>query len=218
MPPTEPTLPTMPFECIAADYFHLGGYYYLVIADRLSGWIEIKQIKASSFTTGAAGLCAALRSLFCVFGVPAEISSDSGPELKAYETNCFLARWGIKHRVSSAYHAQSNGRAELAVKAAKRLLRENTGADGSLNTDKMVRALLIKRNTPEPGCKLSPAEVVFGRKLKDILPYGGLQAGPPIHENKDIDKLWRENWDLREQALKQRYIKSIEKLDKDPDP
>ena len=214
MPPTEPTIPTMPFECIAADYFHLAGNYYLAIADRLSGWIEIQQIRSSSFTTGAAGLCAALRSLFCVFGVPAEISSDSGPEFKSYETKCFLERWGVKHRISSAYFAQSNGRAELGVKASKRLLRENIDPDGSLNTDKMVKALLIKRNTPEPGCRLSPAEVVFGRKLKDTLPYGGLQAGPAIYENKDIDKLWRNNWDLREQALKQRYMRSVEKLDK----
>ena len=94
----------------------------------------------------------------------------------------------IRHRKSSAYHAQSNGRAELAVKAAKRLLRYNTGSDGSLDTDRMVKALLIKRNTPDPGCKLSPAEVVFGRKLKDTLPYGGLQSGPAIYENNDIDR------------------------------
>ena len=76
----------------------------------------------------------------------------------------------------------------------------------------MVRALLIKRNTPDPGCKLSAAEVVFGRKLKDILPTGGLQAGPMVHNNKDIDELWRIKWDLKERALKQSYLKSVEKL------
>ena len=37
MPPVEPCLPTIPFECIAADYFHLAGHYYLVVVDRLSG-------------------------------------------------------------------------------------------------------------------------------------------------------------------------------------
>ena len=78
----------------------------------------------------------------------------------------------------------------------------------------MVKALLIKRNTPDPGCKLSPAEVVFGRKLKDTLPYGGLQSGPTVYENKDIDRMWRDTWKLKEQALKQRYIKSVEKLEK----
>ena len=125
----------------------------------------------------------------------------------------FLRKWGIKHRMSSAYFAASNGRAELAVKAKKRLLMENTGADGSLNTDKMVRALLMKRNTPDPDCKLSPAEVVFGRKLRDTLPYKGLQQGPMIFKNKDIAQKWRETWDLKEQALKHRYLKNLERLD-----
>ena len=213
MPPIEPIIPNTPFECLAADYFHFAGKYYLVIADRLSGWTEVKEIKASAFTNGAAGLCAALRSLFCVFGVPAEISSDSGPEFKSHETKSFLERWGIRHRVSSSYHAESNGRAELAVKATKRLLRENTGPEGSLNTDAMVKALLVKRNTPDPDCKLSPAEVVFGRKLRDTLPCKGLQNGPMVYQNQDIAKKWRDTWDLKEQALKHRYLKSLERLD-----
>ena len=213
MPPIEPIIPNTPFECLAADYFHYAGKYYLVIADRLSGWTEIKEIRASAFTNGAAGLCAALRSLFCVFGVPAEISSDSGPEFKSHETKLFLEKWGIRHRVSSSYFAESNGRAELAVKATKRLLRENTGPDGSLNTDAMVKALLMKRNTPDPDCKLSPAEVVFGRTLRDTLPCLGLQNGPMVFQNKEIDQKWRETWDLKEQALKHRYLKNLEKLE-----
>ena len=102
MPPIEPYILTTPFECIAADYFHFGGKYYLVVVDRLSGWIEIVMVKQDSYVSGAAGLCAALRKLFCTFGVPSEISSDNGPEFKAYETKCFLERWGVRHRTSSS--------------------------------------------------------------------------------------------------------------------
>ena len=65
---------------------------------------------------------------------------------------------------------ESNGRAEVAVKSAKRALRDNVDIDGTLNTDKMVKALLAIRNTPHPGCKKSPAEIVFNRKLLGILP------------------------------------------------
>ena len=54
----------------------------------------------------------------------------------------------MKWRVSSAYNPQSNGRAELAVKTAKRLLRENISLSGDLNTDSTARALLQYRNTP----------------------------------------------------------------------
>jgi len=55
--------------------------------------------------------------IFVTFGVPVEISSDSGPKFSAKVTKDFLKRWGIHHRMSSAYHPMSNGRAELAVKA-----------------------------------------------------------------------------------------------------
>ena len=44
LPPIKPHIPTTPFEAIVADYFDYGGYHYLVVADRLSGWIEIQQI------------------------------------------------------------------------------------------------------------------------------------------------------------------------------
>ena len=140
------------------------------MGDRLSGWTEVLRVKDDLATAGAKGLCEALRKMFAHFGVPEELSSDGGPEFAARETTDFLNRWGVKHRLSSAYFPQSNGRAEVAVKVTKRLLEDNIGEDGSLNNDKMVRALLQQRNTPDRDCKLSPAEVLFGRDLRDAMP------------------------------------------------
>ena len=42
--------------------------------------------------------------------------------------------------------------------------------DGSIDTDKFVRAMLTKRNTPDSYSRLSPAKIVLGRKLSDALP------------------------------------------------
>ena len=64
----------------------------------------------------------AFRRVFSTFGVPEEISTDGGPEFAAQEFKDFLVRWGVHHRMSSAYFAQSNGRAEVAVKTMKRLV------------------------------------------------------------------------------------------------
>ena len=108
------------------------------------------------------------------FGVPKELSSDGGPEFTAKETQEFLNGWGVKHRRSAAYFPQSNGRAEVAVKSAKRALRGKVDVDGTLNTDKMVKALLAIRNTPHPGCKKSPAEMVFNRKLPSCMEFSPL--------------------------------------------
>ena len=159
LPPIEPWISSTPFEAIACDYFLLRGWYYFVAADRLTGWTEQSRIKSGTKGAGSAALCSALRTISATFGVPVEISSDGGPEFTAKATENFLERWGVRHRISSAYLPSSNGRAELAVNATKRLLMENVGPDGNLNNDKMIRALLTQRNTPDPGCKLSPAQI-----------------------------------------------------------
>ena len=64
----------------------------------------------------------------------------------------------------------SNQRAELGVKIAKRLIRENTDQSGSLDSDSFARSLLNYRNTPCRDTKLSPAEIIYGRPIKDHLP------------------------------------------------
>ena len=120
-PPIEPWIPSTPFKAIACDYFHFRGWYYFVAADQLSGWTEQSRIKSGTDKAGSKGLCKALRNLFSTFGVPVEISSDEGPELIAKETEKFLRRWEVRHRISSAHFPSSNGRAELAMKCTKRL-------------------------------------------------------------------------------------------------
>jgi hypothetical protein len=84
-----------------------------------------------------------------MFSVPEGMSTDGGPEFKSSELDSFLTTWVVCHRLSSAYNPQSNSHAEVAVKSAKRLLRQNTGPGGTLDTDKMLRGLLKLRNTPE---------------------------------------------------------------------
>ena len=63
-----PQVPTTPFECILADYFESHGHQYLVIADRLPGWVEILSSPANSSSSGAAGLVTHLRNFFKTFG------------------------------------------------------------------------------------------------------------------------------------------------------
>ena len=157
-PAIAPHIPSTPFESIVADYFESHGHVYLVVADRLSGWVEIFSSLSKSFSSSAAGLITHLRNFFRVFGVPEELSSDGGPQFKATITKEFLSKWGIRHRVSSAYFPQSNGRAEVAVKTAKRLLLDNIDPSGSIDNGKFLRAILQLRNTPDPDCNVSPAQ------------------------------------------------------------
>ena len=81
------------------------------------------------------------RKYFVRWGAPDEISSDGGTNLMSEEMCAFFKRWGISTRISSAYYSQSNGRAEAAVKSAKRLLMLNTGPGISLDTDEETAAM-----------------------------------------------------------------------------
>ena len=128
--PTSP--PIYPFQKTVADFFQLENKYYLAYADRLTGWLEVSHFGSG---TTSARIIPVLRRLFCRWGTPEEISTDGGTNLASVEMLDFYRRWGVRLRVSSAQYPQSNGRAEAAVRSAKRMMRENVRGDGSLDTD-----------------------------------------------------------------------------------
>ena len=92
----------------------------------------------------------------------------------------------------------------MAVKSAKRLLRNNVGPNGSIRNDKFLRAMLQLRNTPDPDCSLSPAEIVFGRRLKDAFSFTNrLNA----FKDKSVRPSWRDAWNEKELALRKRLTR-----------
>ncbi len=214
--PSEPAIPpSTPFEQVFADFFEFGGHHYLIVGDRLSGWSEIFSTPSGSSLSGARGLISCLRSFFSTFGVPVELASDGGPEFKADATGEFLRRWGVKHRLSSAYHPQSNGRAEVAVKSAKRLLRSNVGPTGTLDNDRLLCALLQLRNTPDPDCNVSPAQIIFGRPIRDAFSFVNRLEK---FSNPAVRLTWREAWSSKETALRTRFTRSSESLNEHAKP
>ncbi|XP_064100950.1 uncharacterized protein K02A2.6-like [Macrobrachium nipponense] len=104
------------------------------------------------------------------WGAPEEISLDGGTNLVSIEMASFLQKWGVRMRISSAHYPQSNGRAEAAVRTAKRTIQDNTRSDGSLDTDSFARAILQYRNTPLKDIDKSPAQLAMGRQLRDSVP------------------------------------------------
>ena len=72
------------------------------------------------------------------FGRPDEITTDGGPQFVADMTMKFLDKWKIRHRISSAYFPHANFRAEQRVRTVKRMLRGNTGPNGTLDCDEVA--------------------------------------------------------------------------------
>ena len=141
---------------------------YLVIVDRFSGCPLVYNFKPNQATSNS--FVNILREVFMTYGVADEFGSDGGPKFLSTKLDEFLKFWGLFHRKSSVSYPQSNGRAELGVKTAKRLIEEHTLPDGSFNTNAFAAAILQYRNTPLPDIDLSPAQILLHRQLKDTIP------------------------------------------------
>ena len=200
MPPRAPTAPQYPFQSVVCDFFSVAGKTYAALADRYSNWLSVLNLDRDT----SEELIAVLRNYFTTFGVPDLLSTDGASIFTSHTFRDFCKRWGIQQRVSSAYHPRSNKRAELAVKHAKRLIQDSLGPNGSLDTDLMARALLSHRNTPDALTGISPAQVVFGRMLRDFLPASPGRYCPRPE--------WRLTAEQREIAHAKRHIKTNEEL------
>lgn len=137
--------PEYPFQSTVADMFQHEGHTYMAYADRLTGWLELAHFPHGVMSQR---IKTHLRHFFARWGAPEQLSTDGGTNLSSEEMVEFLQNWGVKARLSSAQYPQSNGRAEAAVKTAKRIIKTNAGGGGTLDTDRASLALLQYLNTP----------------------------------------------------------------------
>ena len=65
------------------------------------------------------------------------------------------------------------------------------------------------RNTPDPDCNLSPAQIIYGRPIRDAFAFANRLEK---FSNSHIHPIWREAWEAKESALKTRFLHSSESL------
>nr|GFA72487.1 reverse transcriptase domain-containing protein [Tanacetum cinerariifolium] len=82
-----------------------GNKYILVAVDYLSKWVEAKALP----TNNARVVVNFLKSLFSQFGTPRAIISDRGTHLCNYQFTRVMIKYGVTHRLATAYHPQTSG-------------------------------------------------------------------------------------------------------------
>ena len=165
-PPRAPEAPTYPFQHVHSDYFHLGGKVYLLIVDAFSSWPIVYEATRGG---SADELKEKLMECFSTYGIPEQLTSDGGPQYTSHLIRDFLRSWGVKHRICSAYNPHANMRAETGVKSMKRILREACTRGDGLTGERARIALMEYRNTPLRDLNRSPANLLFGRHMRDLI-------------------------------------------------
>ncbi|GJR07041.1 reverse transcriptase domain-containing protein [Tanacetum coccineum] len=101
-----------------------GNKYILMAVDYLSKWVEAKALP----TNDARVVCKFLKSLFARFGAPRAIISDRGTHFCNDQFAKVMLKYGVNHRLSTAYHPQTSGQVEVSNRGLKRIL-ERTETD-----------------------------------------------------------------------------------------
>ena len=60
--------------------------------------------------------------ILCRFGIPRAIISDQGSHFCNWSMSALLQKYGVIHKVSTAYHPQTNGQTEVLNKEIKQIL------------------------------------------------------------------------------------------------
>ncbi|GJX74330.1 reverse transcriptase domain-containing protein [Tanacetum coccineum] len=136
-----------------------GNKYILVAVDYLSKWVKAKAL----LTNDTRVVCKFLRSLFARFGAPRVIISDRGTHFRNDQFTKVMLKYGVTHRLSTAYHLQTSGQVEVSNHGLKRILERNVGENRTSWTDKLDDALWAFRTAYKTPIGCTPYKLVYGK-------------------------------------------------------
>lgn len=172
-------LPSEPWRHLAIDF--LGPLpsqnYLFVVVDYFSRYKEVEIMSKIDATEAIKRL-----KVICArFGYPYSITLDNGRQFIAEEFRSFCTEYNVKLIYTAPYWPQQNGEVERQNRSLlKRLIiSQNTGKEWK--TD-LTEYLLMYRSTPHSTTNKTPAELMFGRNIRDKIP----QITQPLEVDEEV--------------------------------
>nr|GFB69703.1 reverse transcriptase domain-containing protein [Tanacetum cinerariifolium] len=135
-----------------------GNKYILVTVDYLSKWVEAKALPIND-----ARVVKFLKSLFSRFGTPKAIISDRGTHFCNDQFARVMSKYGVTHRLSTAYHPQTSGQVEVTNCGLKQILKRTVGDNRTLWSDKLEDTLWAFRTAFKTSVGCTPYRLVYGK-------------------------------------------------------
>ncbi|KAH9801429.1 hypothetical protein KPL71_001026 [Citrus sinensis] len=160
-----------------------GNLYIMVAMDYVFNWVEAATLPINDARAVVNFL---QKSIFSRFGTPRAIISDDGTHLCNKVFVAAMVKYGIKHKITTTYHPQSNGQAEVSNREIKKILEKVVNPsrnDWSLHLHDSLWAYRIASKTP---LSMSSYRIVYGKACRLPLKL----------EHKAYWALKQLNWDI----------------------
>nr|GEW41493.1 reverse transcriptase domain-containing protein [Tanacetum cinerariifolium] len=179
-----------------------GNKYILVAVDYLSKWVEAKVLP----TNDARVVVMFLKSLFSRFGIPRAIISDCGTHFCNDQFTRVMIKYGVTHRLATAYHAQTSGQVQVSKHGLKRVLERTVSENRASWSDKLDDALWAFRIAFKTPIGCTPYKLVYGKSCHLLieLEHRAYWALKHAYENSVIYKERTKN--LHDSKIKNRIF------------
>ncbi|GJT31512.1 reverse transcriptase domain-containing protein [Tanacetum coccineum] len=150
-----------------------GNKYILVAVDYLSKWVEAKAL----LTNDARVVVKFLKSLFARFRTPRAIISDRGTLFCNDQFAKVMLKYGVTHRLSTAYHPQTSGQVEVSNRGLKCILERTIEIpSGESKVHIEVLSVLWGNRLPIPDGSLPLSRYRYITKRTKMKPNGQNRA------------------------------------------
>nr|GFB58444.1 hypothetical protein [Tanacetum cinerariifolium] len=142
-----------------ADFANYHAEKFIIKVNYLLKWVEAKALP----TNDARVVVKFLKSLFSQFGTPKAIISNRGTHFYNDQFSRVMSKYGVTHRLSTAYHPQTSGQVEVTNRGLKRILERTIGENRALWSDKLEDALWAFRTVFKTPIGCTPYRLVYGK-------------------------------------------------------
>ncbi|GKD91701.1 reverse transcriptase domain-containing protein, partial [Tanacetum coccineum] len=108
-----------------------------------------------------------LKTLFSRFGAPRVIISDRRTHFCNDKFDKVLFKYGVTHRLSTAYHPQTSGQVKVTNRGLKRILEKTVGENRASWSDKLDDALWAFKTAYKTPIGCTPYKLVYGKTAGD---------------------------------------------------